>query len=70
MGETSLVRLILLLAFLQRTEHPLCHGLVANAELESSVQDGGSEDGVGVPLPRSRSRAGLMRVHRWGEESG
>ena len=68
MGEADLLRVILLVTLLQGTEHPFCHGLVADAELEGSVQDGGSENGVGISLPRSRAE--LVGVHRWGEERG
>jgi len=44
--ETDLLGLFLFVTFFYGAEHPLCHGLVADAELKRSVQDGGSEDGV------------------------
>ena len=45
-GKADLLGLFLLVAFFYGAEHPLCHGLVADAEFEGGVQDGGSEDGV------------------------
>lgn len=45
-GMTDLLGLFLFVTFFYGAEHPLCHGLVADAEFKSGVQDGGSEDGV------------------------
>ena len=59
--RTDLVKLFFLIAFLYRTEHPFCHGLVVDTELNGSVQDGGSEDCVRIPL--SRPRTGPVSVH-------
>lgn len=53
--------IIFFVAFLYRTEHPFCHGLVADAEFDGSVQDGSSENGVGVPSLGPRT--GRMSVH-------
>lgn len=45
-GRTNVLRLFLFVAFFYGAEHPLRHGLVADAEFKRGVQDGGSEDGV------------------------
>lgn len=44
--SADLLGLFFLIAFLHGAEHPLRHGLVADAELEGGIQDGGAEDGV------------------------
>lgn len=38
-GLEVIILLLLLVAFLDWTEHPLCYGLVADAEFYGSVQD-------------------------------
>lgn len=58
---TNLFKLFLFVAFFNRTEHPFCHGLVADTEFDGSIQDGSSENGVGVPSPGPGT--GRMSVH-------
>jgi len=62
--RTDLFRLFFLITFLYWTEHPLCHGLVVDTELNGCVQDGCSEDCVRIPLSRPRTRS--RSVHRRG----
>ena len=62
--RTDLFRLFVLITFLDWAEHPFCHGLVTDTELNGCVQDGGSEDCVRVSL--SRPRTGSVSVHRRG----
>ena len=38
-GLEVIILLLLLVAFLDRTEHPFCYGLVADTEFYGSVQD-------------------------------
>lgn len=60
-GKTNLFRLFFFIAFLDGAEHPLCHGLVADAKLNGGVQDGGPEDRVRIPFSRPRTRS--VSVH-------
>jgi hypothetical protein len=59
--KTDLVRVLFLVAFFYRTEHPFCHGLIADTKLDGSIQDRSAENGVGIPS--SRPRTGSVGVH-------
>jgi hypothetical protein len=59
---TDLVKTILLVAFLYRTEHPLCNGLVADTEFDGGIQYGSTENRVGISSPSPLT--GSVSVHR------
>lgn len=67
-GTNLLEFIFFLVAFFHRAEHPFRYRLVADTEFDGSVQDGSTENCVGIPSPGSRTGHTSIHERRRGED--